>query len=88
LHATVLSVEFIRITVRNGANVSIPRHRLQVLGREEGELGRQLRRSLVEVGERRRIVGALGISIGRRWRQVLIAKEEVLVGIDTRLHGA
>jgi hypothetical protein len=60
LHATVLSVEFIRISVSNSANVSIPRHRLQILGREEGQLWRQLRRTLlVEVGERRRVVDAL-----------------------------
>jgi hypothetical protein len=60
LHATVLSVEFIRISVSNSANVSIPRHRLQILGCEEGQLWRQLRRPLpVEVGERRRFVGTL-----------------------------
>jgi hypothetical protein len=64
LHATVLSVEFIRISVSNSANVSIPRHRLQILGREEGQLWWQLRRSLlVEVGERRRVVGTLVLEL-------------------------
>jgi hypothetical protein len=64
LHATVLSVEFIRISVSNSANVSIPRHRLQILGREEGQLWWQLRRPLlVEVGERRRVVGTLVLEV-------------------------
>jgi len=64
LHATVLSVEFIRISVSNSANVSIPRHRLQILGCEEGQLRRQLRRPLlVEVGERRRVVGTLVLEL-------------------------
>jgi hypothetical protein len=90
LHATVLSVEFIRISVSTTANVSIRCHRLEILGREEGQLWGQLRRSLVEVRQRRRVVGALvlGIPIGRCWREVLIAREEVLVGVDTRLHDA
>jgi hypothetical protein len=91
LHAAILSIEFIRVTstaIQSATNVSIRRHRLQVLGREEAELWGSLGRLLFEVGQRRRLVGSLVVLIPIGRVGETSARVEILVGVDTRLHDA